>query len=77
MYLKIVKKMSDRCERHLKVVKERVSKSKEDDEDQIDFELISIKLHLVPLMQELGQLLVSNTKLSRSAAMAFFVTGLL
>jgi len=42
----------------------------------IDLELIRIKLHMQPIMQDLGQLLLSNNKISRSACMAFFLSNL-
>ena len=43
----------------------------------VDLEVIYIKLHMQPLLTDLGQLLVSNNKISRSAQMALFVRNLL
>lgn len=40
-------------------------------------ELIKIKLQMVPLMQEVCQLLNSNNKTSKSAPAAFFISALL
>ena len=43
----------------------------------VDLELVEIKIRLCPLMLEIGKILQTNNKASRSAPTAFFLTKLL